>query len=67
VSLERSANSRSPAPDSHGAGAKTRFTVWTAHEVSFEATDAGPEELFETLDQEVDAFASDWLAAHAPK
>jgi hypothetical protein len=35
--------------------------------VSFEAADAGPEELFETLDEEVDAFASDWLAAHAQK
>jgi hypothetical protein len=67
VSLERSATSRAVAPHSHGSGAKDRFTVWTAHDVSFEATDAGSEELYETLDQEIDAFASDWLAAHAPK
>jgi hypothetical protein len=67
VSLERRAKSRVLAPDPHGAGATSRFIVWTAHVVSFEAADAGPEELFETLDEEVDAFASDWLAAHAPK
>jgi hypothetical protein len=67
VSLERSTKSRAPAPNSHGAGAQGHLTVWAAHDSSFESTDAGPEELFETLDQEIDAFASDWLAAHAPK
>jgi hypothetical protein len=37
------------------------------YEVAFESPDAGPEELFATLDEEVDAFASAWRAAHAPK
>jgi len=67
MSLERSATSRGVVPHSQGSGAKDRSTVWSAHDESFESADAGPEELYETLDQEVDAFASDWLAAHAAK
>jgi len=67
VSVERGAEPGAAATTARGSGAKRRITVWSAHDVAFEAKEGGPEELFETLDEEVDAFASDWLSAHPRK
>jgi hypothetical protein len=45
--------------------AVVRAVTWSAHQLALESPEAGREELFETLDEEVDAFARDWLAAQA--
>jgi hypothetical protein len=46
------------------AGTALRAVTWSAHQVALESPEAGREELFETLEEQVDEFAHDWLAAH---
>jgi hypothetical protein len=46
------------------AGAIRRAVTWSEHQVALESPEAGREELFETLEEQIDAFAHDWLAMH---